>query len=260
LSALRTRVRVFAQFFQREIKNRYLGSLSGLLWVFLHPALLMLMYATIIGSVLKARIPGVSDAQWLPYVALGLWPWLCFSEGLQRGTQAVLEHAGLIGKVAIPSDVLVAANVAATFVLHVSGMFVMLILLKLLGYPLLLAKLPLLALLLVCLFALTLGLAWIAASMQVYVRDVGQFLGQALSFMFFLTPIIYAPTMLPEAVQRWLLVNPVSFYCTSARDWLLLDVAVSAGSIVLAVLIAGTTLVLGQYIFQRLSGHFEDYL
>ena len=254
------KLRLWAQFYQREIKNRYLGSLSGLLWVFMHPVLLLALYTFLIAGVLKARIPELSDAQWLPYVAFGLWPWMCFSEGLQRGTAAVMEHAGLLGKIAIPAELLVAASVAATFTLHSVGLFAIVILLALFGYPVLWqnvwALLPLLSLL----FLFTLGVAWIAAGLQVFIRDVAQVLGQTLSFLFFLTPILYTPKMLPEIVRPWLAANPVSIYCTTTRDWLMFSNTTLSWQHALALLIALLTFCFGLIVFRKLERHFEDFL
>lgn len=254
------KLRLWAQFYQREIKNRYLGSLSGLLWVFIHPVLLLALYTFLIAGVLKARIPELSDAQWLPYVAFGLWPWMCFSEGLQRGTAAVMEHAGLLGKIALPAELLVAASVAATFTLHSVGLFAIVLILPLFGYPVLwqhvLALLPLLSLL----FLFTLGIAWIAAGLQVFIRDVAQILGQSLSFLFFLTPILYTPKMLPEVVRPWLTANPVSIYCITTRDWLMFSNTTLTRQHALAVLIAGLSFGLGLWVFRKLARHFEDFL
>lgn len=253
-------VRLWYQFYQRDISSRYLGSLSGLLWVFLHPALLLTLYTFLIAGVLKARIPELSDVQWVPYVALGLWPWMCFSEGLQRGTQAVIEHSSLLGKIALPAELLVAASVAATFSLHAIGLVAALLVLALFGYPIALAKLVLLPLLLICLLVFTLGIAWITACVHVYLRDVGQLLGQFLGFMFFLTPILYTPTMLPEAVRPVLHFNPISVYCMTAREWLLFDRWTLGTSQVIAVLIALAVAWIGLAVFRRLSKHFEDFL
>ena len=254
------KLRLWAQFYQREIKNRYLGSLSGLLWVFMHPVLLLALYTFLIAGVLKARIPELSDAQWLPYVAFGLWPWMCFSEGLQRGTAAVMEHAGLLGKIAMPAELLVAASVAATFTLHSVGLFAIVLLLPLFGYPVVwqhgLALLPLLSLL----FLFTLGVAWIAAGLQVFIRDVAQVLGQTLSFLFFLTPILYTPKMLPEVVRPWLAANPVSVYCTTTRDWLMFSNTALTWQHALAVLIALLSFGIGLWVFRKLERHFEDFL
>ena len=254
------KLRLWAQFYQREIKNRYLGSLSGLLWVFLHPVLLLALYTFLIAGVLKARIPELSDAQWLPYVAFGLWPWMCFSEGLQRGASAVMEHAGLLGKIALPAELLVAASVAATFTLHSLGLFAIVMILPLFGFPVIWQNGLMLLPLLLLLFLFTLGLAWIAAGLQVYIRDVAQVLGQTLAFLFFLTPILYTPTMLPEVVRPWLAANPISAYCTTARDWLMFSNTALTGQHALAVLIAVLTFGFGLLVFRKLERHFEDFL
>jgi lipopolysaccharide transport system permease protein len=254
------KLRLWAQFYQRELKNRYLGSLSGLLWVFLHPVLLLMLYTFLIAGVLKARIPELSDAQWLPYVALGLWPWMCFSEGLQRGAAAVVEHAGLLGKIALPAELLVAASVAATFTLHALGLFLIVCSLALFGYPVLWQHAWALAPLLAALFALTLGIAWVAAGLQVYIRDVAQILSQSLGFMFFLTPILYTPKMLPAVVQPWLAANPLTVYCVSARDWLLFGTHGVTPTHGIALLVALAVCAGGWLIFRKLARHFEDFL
>lgn len=245
----------------RDIKNRYLGSLSGLAWIFLHPVLLLTMYTFLIAGVLKARIPGLTDAQWLPFVALGIWPWMCFSEGVQRGTSAVLEHAGLLGKVALPTELLVAASVCATFSLHVIGLVAAITVLTLFGYPINLWNLPLLLLLLLLLLGFTLGLAWIAAGLQVYLRDVGQLLAQGLSFGFFLTPILYSAHMMPESLRFIFNINPLSFYCETARALMMEGWAIKpSGSLWVAMIIVVVVLLVGFNLFKRLARHFEDFL
>jgi lipopolysaccharide transport system permease protein len=251
---------LWAQFYQREIKNRYLGSLSGLLWVFLHPLLLLALYTFLIAGVLKARIPELSDAQWMPYVALGLWPWMCFSEGINRGTSVVLEYAGLLGKVALPAELIVAANVAATFTLHGIGLLVIVVLLRVSGSTIDLSSVWILLPLLACLFLLTLGITLIAAAMQVYARDVGQLLGQFLGFMFFLTPILYTPNMLPQVIQPWLAYNPVSIYCMTAREYLMMGQGGLDSRHLLALCIAILSAIIGWASFRKLANHFEDFV
>jgi lipopolysaccharide transport system permease protein len=260
MRAFQSAFQIWAQFYQREIKNRYLGSLSGLAWVFLHPLLLLILYTFLIAGVLKARIPGLSENQWLPYVALGLWPWMCFSEGINRGSSVVLEYAGLLNKVAIPAELLVAANVAATFTLHALGLLLIVLILHWKEANIVLINIWVLLPLLACLFLLTLGLTWIASALQVYARDVGQLLSQVLGFMFFLTPVLYTPQMLPSSLQPWLAFNPVSIYCTTARAFLMQGGTANFGSAHgIALMVALLIAVLGLLCFRKLAKHFEDF-
>jgi lipopolysaccharide transport system permease protein len=261
MRAFRGAFQLWAQFYRRELKNRYLGSLSGLAWVFLHPLLLLLLYTFLIAGVLKARIPGLAENQWMPYVALGLWPWMCFSEGINRGTSVVLEHAGLMGKVALPAELLVAANVAATFTLHALGLLLIVLLLHWKEANIVLINLWVLLPILTSLFLLTLGLTWIAAALQVYARDVAQLLSQFLGFMFFLTPVLYTPRMLPEMLQPLLAFNPVSVYCATARDFLMVGGTASFGaSHALGVLVSVSVSIFGLLCFRKLAKHFEDFV
>jgi lipopolysaccharide transport system permease protein len=196
----------------------------------------------------------------LPYVALGLWPWMCFSEGLQRGTTAIIDHSGLLGKIALPAELLVLASVAATFSLHALGLAAIVVVLSIAGYPIEWQYSWILLPLLLLLFCLTIGLSLISAALQVYVRDVAQVLTQSLSFMFFLTPILYTPTMLPPAVRDWLVLNPVSIYCQTAREWLLFGQTNIDWRHGVALLVAASVLFSGILIFRKFERHFEDFL
>ena len=132
--------------------------------------------------------------------------------------------------------------------------------LALIGVELSVQALPHLLLILFTLYLLSLGLALLLAAVQVFVRDLEQLLPTLFMFWFFLTPILYAPEILPESIGRWIMFNPLSWWMEEIRaalfagqwlpDWTLAALAVGA------VL----TLWAGQRIFDRLSPHFEDFL
>ena len=67
----------------------------------------------------------------------------------------------------------------------------------------------------------TLGLAWIFASLGVYLRDVGQTIGLITSVMMFLAPVFYPITALPQEFRPWLLANPLTFIIEQAREVLI---------------------------------------
>lgn len=247
-------------FIRRELNTRYLGSISGMLWVLLHPVALLLLYNFLFGTVFQTRLEGVPAELLLAYVAVALWPWLMFSEGLSRATAAVQDHGALLGKVAVPAGLLVLANLATTFALHSVGFLFILLVFKLSGQPLLwsgfLWVLPGISLL----FVFTLGLALLTSAIQVLIRDLAQVLGQLLGFWFFLTPVLYGRKQLPESLHPWFDLNPLSFYAEASRTVLLDRPGPGWPQLGIAVLVAAASLGVGLWVFRRLRPHFEDFL
>jgi lipopolysaccharide transport system permease protein len=115
-------------------------------------------------------------------------------------------------------------------------------------------------LLYVPLFALALGIALICAAVQVFVRDLAQALAQILMLLQYATPIFYDTAQLPERMQRWLALNPFTFYANAFHAVLLHHGEIGLGSLAIALAVAAIALVLGYAIFKRLDPHFEDFL
>lgn len=251
---------LYVHFLTREIRSRYLGSLSGLAWTLLHPVALLALYATVFVQIFAARIPEAGEHGFVAYVAVGFWAWTMFAEGLGRASTAIQDHAGLIGKVALPTEILVLASVSASFCVHLLGYVVVLILLRVFGVDWHFSGLPVTILALITLFMLTLGLSFWAAASQVFVRDLSQILGQLLAFGFFLTPILYSRSMLPEFARDWMDLNPLGYYPERLREALLSGHWQPQWSDLKASLIAAGVLLFGLWYFRRLRRHFEDFL
>src|SRR5258708_22380461 len=107
---------LFTNFFRRELFSRYLGSVTGLAWAFLHPLALLAVYYFVFTTVFRAG--PMNGKSFLLFVAIALWPWLAAQEALSRGTVAIAGYAGLIRKVALPHELIVYASVAASLVLQ----------------------------------------------------------------------------------------------------------------------------------------------
>src|SRR4029079_10149590 len=137
-------------FTRREIFSRYAGSVSGLAWTLLHPLAQLAIYAFVFSQVFRVALPPeYAGAAYTTFVALALWPWIMFTEGLQRAMGSVGGNAGLIRKVAFPHRLLVYAAVLASVAVHAVGFLAVIVVLKLLGEPVRLSALPIAFLLLV---------------------------------------------------------------------------------------------------------------
>jgi ABC-type polysaccharide/polyol phosphate export permease len=242
----------------RDFRQRWLGSFSGGLWAIVQPLLLLGIYAVVFVQVMKMPWPDSVGVGFVPFLAAGLWPWMAFAEGINRGIQAIPEHASLLAKVPLPREVLVLAPVATSFVVHGIGYGAALIALGAMGQPIQAAGAPVALFGFIVLFAFAAGLALLLAALNVFVRDLAQVVTQLLTLLFFLTPVFYARQMVPARLAQWLDWNPLALLIDRVRAPLLAQDP--AGSAIQALLIAAVAVALGLWVFRRLSRHFEDFL
>jgi lipopolysaccharide transport system permease protein len=249
---------LFTNFFRRELFARYLGSVSGLAWAFLHPLALLAVYNFVFTTIFRAG--PMNGKSFLLFVAVALWPWLAAQEALQRGTVSIAGYAGLIRKVAFPHELIVYSSVAATLVLQFVGYLVVLIVLALFGEPVhfegLLLALPLWLILAVAITGLALGLA----ALQVFIRDIEHIMLPVLMILMYLTPILYPLSLVPQRMRPWVAANPFGYLVDRLRDALLEGQLALHWGDGLAVLVAIALFAGGRWIFLRLSPHFEDFV
>jgi lipopolysaccharide transport system permease protein len=247
-------------FIRRDIRNRYLGSFSGGLWALLQPLIQLAVYGFVFVYVFNARVPGADAPGYVPFLVMGLWPWAAFSEAASRSATSIQDNAALIGKIALPREVLVFAAAASSFLIQGLGFCAIAIALRVSGVPIDLLMLPVALLGFVQLFILVLGFAFLFASIQVFVRDLASALPQLLMLWMFASPIFYARASLPERYQGWLDWNPFTHYVEFFRAMLLHSGTVTLQGQAISLVIALGVFALGFAVFRRLGPHFEDFL
>jgi ABC-type polysaccharide/polyol phosphate export permease len=148
--------------------------------------------------------------------------------------------------------------VLTSFIVQGLGYALVLCVLVLLGFQLHLQGLFMALLLMPALMVLTCGLALLLSALQVFIRDVEQILSQALSVLFYATPILFPMSIVPDWLAQVMQLNPLGHVTEPLRNnWLGQTpfVWLDAG---LAWLLAMICLVAGRWIFLRLSPYFED--
>jgi len=262
LAPFRTLVRhrsTIEAFVRRDIRARYVNSVLGLSWAILVPLTLLSLYTFVFSYILKLRLGGSgTTASFAVYLFCGMLPWLAFAEGVTRSTSVVLEHAHLIKKVVFPSEILPVFVVLAALVSELAGLLLLLAYVGVLhGLAWTVLALPLV---LALQLMLTLGLGWFLASINVFLRDVGQVLGLVVTLAMFLTPIFYPADLVP-ARFRWLLaLNPLHHLVDAYRALVLEQRLPSAGGIGLLAAMALVAFVLGHWAFQRAKPAFVDVI
>jgi ABC-type polysaccharide/polyol phosphate export permease len=249
---------LFANFYRRELKTRYLGSVTGLAWAFIHPLALLAVYHFVFTTVFRAS--GFAGESFLSFVAIALWPWLAAQEGIQRGATSLAGYAGLIRKVAFPHELIVYAAVGSTLTLQFAGYCVVLLVLVAFGEPIHLSGLLLAIPLWFVLALAVVGITLLMAALQVFVRDVEHVLMPVLMILMYLTPILYPLRLVPESMRPWVAANPFSWLVNRLRDALLDGKLALEWTDAVAVAVALAIFLGGRWVFRRLSPHFEDFV
>ena len=245
---------------RRDLTNRYKGSLGGLAWAVITPAVMIVIFTLIFSGIFQARFGTRTDhLSFALYLFCGLLPWIAFSEGVQRSTTVLVENANLIKRVVFPIEALPVNVALSSVVQQLVGTLVLLVANLALGGSLRFTIL-LLPVLLAIQLAATLGLGWLAASLGVFLRDVSQASHLILQAWLYLTPVFYPEEMVPARFHWLVRFNPMAPLIRSYRrilldgsqpDWTGLGYTFTFGIVCLLV---------GYWWFERTKKAFADVI
>jgi lipopolysaccharide transport system permease protein len=243
---------------RRELAARYKGSVLGVVWAILTPIVMIAIFTFIFAGIFKAKF-GIDHSHWdyALYLFCGLLPWNAFQESLSLSANAIVNSANLVKRVVFPLETLPVSQTLAALANQMFGTAALLLAIVIIRHELHWTTLYL-PLLLIPQLLLTLGGAWLLASLGVFIRDIAQGVSLVLMAWMYLTPIIYPETILPEAYRPIVNLNPFTPLIRSYRrimldgsgpDWLGL-----AYFSVFAVVV----FVLGYWWFARTRKNFAD--
>lgn len=244
----------------REFRSRYLGSLLGSIWSVLNPLAMIFIYTVIFSRIMRAKLPGIDDSMaYGMYICAGLLPWTYFIESLCRFPNIFVDQASLIKKVNFPRITLPVIAICSSTINFLIIFSVFLLFLAGTGrFPgwVILGFIPLLILQQV----FVVGLGILLGSVNVFFRDVGQFLNIILQFWFWFTPIVYPITILPERVRTLVQLNPLVALITAYQNIIIYHQWPQWSSFRLHLLGVILALWCGFMVFSRLSGEMVDEL
>lgn len=194
----------------REFKTRYAGSVLGLAWAFVQPLATLAIFYVLFGLVLAVRVPGLDvNNGYLLHLLAGLAVWLPFTDAIGRGVGCLAAYEDFLRKQPMPAEILPAVSVGGSLLVMGIG-YVLLLVLSVaqgVGPHVSWAWLPVLVLAQV---ALTLGLTLLLSMAHFLWRDVGSAVAFGLQLWFYVTPIVYPLSQVPESFHAWFLLNPLA--------------------------------------------------
>jgi ABC-2 type transport system permease protein len=215
----------------RHLRAQYKQSLLGYAWIILNPLAQLLTLAFIFSVVFKAPSEG---QPFTLYLALGLLPWIFFSNAVMSGTDSVVGAMNLVTSVYFPREIILIAAVFLTETLA--------------WVPLIFA----------CHILFAIGLSLPLAGLNLFFHDIRFLVGVVLNLWFYFTPIFYSVEIVPERFRFIYDLNPNARFIASYRYSVLSDTSPPVLSLLAAALCGILAFLIGFYIFKLMEPAFAD--
>ena len=236
---------------KKEIRGKYKGSFLGVLWSFINPLLMTLVYAIVFPFILRS-----GPDHYVTYIVIGILPWNFFTTVISQGTFTILGNSGIIKKVYFPREILpisVATSGLVNFLISIPIIFIFLFFSGI-GFSWNVLFLPLVIL---AQYILSLAIIFITSAINVYVRDAEYIINFLVQMLFYATPILYSSDLFGS--KAWILtLNPMTTIINSYRDVLYSGVMPNLKYLFIVLFCSIILLFVGILIFRKLEKGFAE--
>jgi len=246
----------------RDIKSKYRKSHLGMLWAVFTPLLTWGVYSLVFTSILGLhKLPGVNTdaSSYIFSLFAGLSVFFFFSEVLSASPSYISSRPSFVKKVVFPINILIISKVLAS----AFGFLINIILLC--AFIFVFSKeFPLSSLLfpviMIPILLFIIGMAYILASLGVFIPDISQFTNPLSRMLFYATPIVYPLSILPEPYQTLIWLNPMTSMVEPLRSILINSTGPEWNQLGLFMLAAVIVGLVGFFVFNRVKRGFADVL
>jgi len=250
------------QFIRREIEGRYRGSYLGLIWSFINPLVLLLIYTFVFGLIFKSRWPQAKNSglgEFAIVIFCGFTAFNVFSESVNRAATMVVGVPNYVKKVVFPLEILPISVLGAALFHSLISLAILLVANVVINHSLqwTIVLLPIVALPLIF---LTLGLMWLLSSIGVFIRDINYAVGLVVQVLFFTSAIFYPIENIPEPYRTLIHLNPMAPIVEDFRRVILWGTLPSWVGLTLWLLATSAVMLLGYAFFMKTKKAFADVI
>jgi lipopolysaccharide transport system permease protein len=240
----------------RDIKVRYKQTLLGVAWAILQPLLIAMSLTLFLARVVKVPTGG------LPYPVFaysGMVIWQFLAQSVTEASNSLVANERLISKVYFPRLVIPLSSVLASLMdLAVSLVVLTVFLIYFRIAPKL--SLAVLPLMIALAGAVASGAGFWLSALNVKYRDVRYTVGFLVQFWFFVTPIAYPSSVVPDRWRLWYEMNPM-VGAVEGFQWALRGTGnFPARPVILSAVVAAALFFSGLYYFRRTEDTFADFI
>lgn len=234
---------------RRHIATRYRGSVFGFLWSLLNPLCLMAVYTLVFSYYMRFN----GGPHYALMVFAGLLPWIWTSSALVEGTASLVNSGHLITKSLFPPQVLPVVSVTAAMVHFLLALPVLAVFAMVGGVSL--SWTWLFVPVVVTMHAIFLmGIVLALSAWNVFYRDVQHLVGNLLTLLFFLCPVVYPVSVVPEKLRFLITYNPFAAFTQFYQELLVEGVLPQGGTL----LYVACMCVVVAFVGVRVHRHYQE--
>ncbi len=246
-----------------DFKLRYQGSVLGYLWALLRPLMMFAILYVVFAKLLRFG----SDIPHYPvYLLCGTTMWSFFTECTSQGIQSILNRGDLLRKISFPKYIVVVSSQLTAVINMLINLVVVIIFALINGVTpswTWLLVIPVL----IELYLISLGIAFLLGSINVKYRDITSIWDVVVQALFYAVPIIYPVSMIAKTsmfAAKLILLNPIAQCIQDIRYALITTETITTWnyvlnpSVIIPLLIVVVTLILGAIVFRYKSKFFAE--
>ncbi|OGR83247.1 MAG: hypothetical protein A2902_06080 [Elusimicrobia bacterium RIFCSPLOWO2_01_FULL_64_13] len=238
----------------KEFALKYKRTTLGIFWSLLNPVLQAAVFFVAFRIFMRFQIENYTF-----FLLAALFPWSWFSSSVIISGRSLVDNVTLIKKVVFPRHLLVAAVILAQLAHFLFSVPILAAFALgggkgvgwnwLIGVPILV----------VLQLVFTFGIALVISISNTYFRDIEYLVGVLMNLVFWMTPIIYPMSAVPERFRPLLYLNPLTSLMTAWRE-LFFSNAILWKEIGIAAAMAVLCLAAGLAVFHKMERRLDEVL
>lgn len=259
LRELAEKKNIIIELTKRDFTSGYLGSYLGIVWAFILPVAMTLIFWFVFQIGFNAQ--PVGGYPYILWLVCGMFPWFFFNDCVNNGTSSIVQNAFIVKKVAFSIGILPIVKILSALIIHLFFILLIIAMFLYYGYTLDIHILQV-PYYLFASMVLLLGITWLTSSVVIFMKDLRPLITILLQMGFYLTPIFWNLKILPEKYQSIISYNPVFYIVEGYRNSFIHKIWFweHPGMALYFWSVTGVVFVVGAVVFRQLRPHFADVL
>jgi teichoic acid transport system permease protein len=242
-----------------DFKSRFSGSYFGVAWGIIQPLMTIVLFWFVFQ--VGFRTKPIDNVPFILWLIAGMIPWNFFSDAWFNGTSTYTNYSYIVKKLVFNIDLLTVVRIAASSILNIIFNVIMIVIYTAYGF---FPGIHIVDMIYFsfCLIILSYALSVITATLNVFMKDIGQLLGIVMQFLMWMTPMMWTYTMIPEKYSWFYKLNPLHYVINGYREalinkqWFFNHFYQMIWFWVITLVL----LIIGNRLYNKLKIHFADVL